>query len=220
MGVGMAVMFGMAVGAEASTVSTADNYSCEFSGQGTVDPPVESLYTDATKQFLPDLLDEDPAAGLGSYQLEGDATCVFTDGGVDSSHPTDEPGASGTYLMHVSSGGSWKNRICGTGFLDGNATITATSKLAPLLPPTKDDADGPLYVEFHIDFYATHGVMHILYASNPYGTGIDTGEGYVNILPKGLPPGSSGGDCVMTDVQAFAVNGAFDAAVPDVAVQP
>jgi hypothetical protein len=167
-------------------LAAEDTDVCSFQGlAGSLTPPIPAI--------------THGSGGTGTYHFDGTGTCVKVDQA--------ESGNSGVYTVSISSDGSYANQLCGTGTADGGhfgfspASITSTSP----------GFEGPMQVTYHIGFTAGVGQMTvenfgILGDRKGARTG-GTGSGLVSILP------TQGGDCILIDVAAFQVTGAFQASV-------
>ena len=102
--------------------------------------------------------------------------------------PTVEP-------AEITLNGDYANRVCGTG------GVETTAGVIDFINPLVDDVTG---LSIRIDFIAGQGVMVV--AGNAGGHPV-AGDGTVQIRPVV-------GNCVTTDVEQWAVDGAFELTGP------
>jgi hypothetical protein len=189
-----------AFGAGVASASTADSYSCTFSGLAgttsdkTGDVGVESLFTDAavniwgSPKASANLLDVD----TGKYTLDAAATCV-----VGS---TGDTGHSGPTTAHMYSSGTYANTVCGwTDFHAYTQDPSYTQISFDNGAPTVDS------VALHIYAAGGSGRVFVQSARNTGDGQILSGNGYTSIAP-------STGNCATTDVQQWTLVGAFSIA--------
>jgi hypothetical protein len=135
-----------------------------------------------------------PPAGrgqTGTYTFAGNVPGTLPSGSagacllVDPTAPTETTACSGT----ITSAGTYQNLVCGTGTVDGDATVSGTPA-----------AESPFKVVYDIDFVAGVGVLEIRSGSHADGTGA-LGGGYV--LLTQLP----GENCATTGATGFNLSG-------------
>lgn len=173
--------------ASSPAFAAEDTDICAFQGlAGSLNPPIPAINHDPGLENTTE---------SGTYHFAGSGTCVKTDQA--------EPTNSNVYPVDITSDGSYSNKVCGTGTVDGGDGTSAPAAITSLGP----GFEGPVEVSYHISFNASVGLMstsNVTIQGDQKGVrsgGI--GSGLVQILP------TRGGDCVFIDVAFFQVTGAF-----------
>jgi len=160
-------------------------------------------FTGTTDQLTPVPLVGNPVPPLlPNYHFKGDGTCTV-------SHPG-TLGENGVVKIHIESGGTYNNIVCGTGTADGTATVTYTSTVAG------DNVSGefPVNLTYTLQFASGAGTLIITGGGHADGTGNATGGGAVDITPtNNTPPNDVG--CVNAPANGFNVVSDATVVLPD-----
>jgi hypothetical protein len=157
----------------------------------TTSPPVENIVDDTL----------DPGGALdtetGDFRFNGNLACA----GADAAGPAAVP--PGTY--NLAAVGTHENLLCGTGTANGTASLNGVTN------PTSITSD------FGLRFAAGVGKLTLVVDGGvvQVGASLETvtggqGTGVISIVPNPL---FTGGNCIITSVNRFFVNGGFELSV-------
>ena len=200
-GAAMLVALAVGGGVAKAQLTTDPQYtiSCQFSAlMGTADPDgpgsgVQSVTTDTSHGGSGTLATD---FDRGGFTFTGPATCLVE----DDLYPQN----NGAWSATINSSGDYRNYVCSTGhfestpsdFIDPDpdqTTINFTS-----MPSNQDVTK----IEYDVTFHGGNGQLHVL-DGEMLGHGARlTGKGALHIHP-------TIGNCVTTDVQQWAMAGAF-----------